>query len=244
MRSVGFRRAGFLGLATLLAACWVVGPLSQAQEDKEKSNGRKMLKDNAKKAEKVDFTAALGLELESLKTLGTRIETARRANDPVCLAALALELKAAEKVADKLAEIKGDTLMKQAVKMATYRNRPDELNTVAKLVDDKQDSQKLTAQADKTAKALKARAGGQIRERAKGITGYLIVRNYTRYYVTININYVDRGTVNPYSVGYTYVGDSAFSTTRLYAYAAGTTLFWGPRYVSEPVDNYTWNLYE
>jgi hypothetical protein len=53
----------------------------------------------------VNFRRELGLPFQSLGTLGSRIDTARRASDPVALAHTASELSVAERVSGKQAKI-------------------------------------------------------------------------------------------------------------------------------------------
>ena len=65
----------------------------------------------------VKFRKELGLPLSSLNTLGTRIDAARRAHDPVALAHAASELATAEKVSGKKASLTSLELAKESAEL-------------------------------------------------------------------------------------------------------------------------------
>jgi hypothetical protein len=181
-----------------------------------------------------NFAAALGLDLENLRTLGSRIDQARRNTEPVCLALLAKELAVAEEVAKKKTEPTAAALMQQAVAMAKARNVPAELRAVAQLAD--KDKDELIAQADKTDKQIEARKGSA----GKGITGYLIVVNRTPNDLRIVVNFRYRGVAEAYSVSRCYVGDSPSSTT--YLYAENSRGQSASRTVSYPAGDIEWTI--
>jgi hypothetical protein len=232
-----------LTVRLLAAACLVAlaGFTALAEEPAGKTIDMKLGKAVAPAAA-TDFATALGLNLESLKTLGARIDHARAEADPVCLAGLARELAAAEEVAGKKATLTGAELTKQAQEMAKYRNRPEELRTVAKILGG-DGSEELTAQAEKTARAIERRGKDKESAKAKGITDTLHVDNHTPYYVRVSVNYVYRGTVAPYGDLYIDVSDPPFHTTVLQATAPAIGTF-EPKYISQPVATFTWRLYE
>src|ERR1700722_5742062 len=68
-------------------------------------------------AASVNFRQQLGLPYASLGTLGSRIDAARRAHDPVSLANAASELAVAENVAGKKASITSSALFKEAIEL-------------------------------------------------------------------------------------------------------------------------------
>ena len=190
------------GVALALGVAAGGGPA--AAEDKAPDK-KKMIETRATKVElaaAVDFGEALGLDLVSLGSLGSRIDQARMATDPVALALAAKELAVAEEISGKTASIKASDLAKEAVTLATARNRPSELKAVAALTGG-EDKTELLALAGKAEAAIKARQDG---EKPRGIEGTLYVRNNTRWYIDLYINGVKVGTSYPYNNGSIYVG--------------------------------------
>ena len=232
-----FRRTLFVAAALLAPATWAPATFAQGAGEKGKQGAEAKAR-AVKSAATIDFAEALGLNFEGLKGLGGRIEQARQAPDPVCLAVLAAELKAAETVADKRAEIKSSELLHQAATIARLRDRPEELKAVALLSGDKDLAKDLDARAEKAAKRAKSKAS----ETSKGIAGSIAVVNQTRWYVTVYIDGVNVGTVQPFSTASMFVGDPAYGTTTLYAKAPGTSRDWGPEAIDEPVRNFVWTL--
>src|SRR5262249_31383781 len=66
----------------------------------------------------IKFRKELGLPLNTLNTLGARIDAARKAHDPVALANTAQELSTAEKVSGKKASLLSTELMKESAQLA------------------------------------------------------------------------------------------------------------------------------
>src|SRR5205814_1963827 len=81
----------------------------------------------------VDFRKDLGVPFSSLHTLGSRIDTARQAHDPVSLGHAANELAVAEKVSGKKAAVTSTDLMKEATQLATVRRQVPELQAMLHL---------------------------------------------------------------------------------------------------------------
>jgi uncharacterized protein (TIGR03000 family) len=79
------------------------------------------------RATRVDFKKAFGLPFESLGTLGSRIEAARRKPDPVALGHAASELAVAEKVSKKKAALTSAALLEEAGELARQRRQSAEL---------------------------------------------------------------------------------------------------------------------
>jgi len=217
-----------------------------AKADKaEKGVKRKELRDDKKKAElasKVDFAAALDLDLQGLSTLGTRIDEARLQANPIALILLGKELGAMEEVSGKKASLTAAKLLEEGREAVGYRNQPAELRTAAKLLGKDAAAQKLVAQADAADKAGEERAKPKTAV-SKGITEYLTVNNHTKWYIRVYVNGYYKGVMAPYDSASVYVGDGPYDTTKLYAYAPGTTYSWGPRYVTGAVGDFAWNLY-
>src|SRR5689334_18864141 len=99
-------RAGLALLGCLALACFVPAeqpkPADPASQDKQVDSSKAVRR---KPAASVNFRKELGLPFATLGTLGSRIDAARRAPDPVALAHAANELAVAEKVSGKQASL-------------------------------------------------------------------------------------------------------------------------------------------
>ena len=150
----------------------------------------------------INFIKDLDLHFESLATLGSRIEEARRNADPVALATCANYLAAAETASGKKASLTAEALTKEAVELAKLRDESAELKAVATLVKDS--SAELMPLAEKAAKReadeLAAFKSG---ERPRGIIGYVTAVNNTGYRVYVWEDGHELGWVNPYDT-YTF----------------------------------------
>jgi len=107
----------------------------------------------------VKFRKELGLPYPSLNTLGSRIDAARRAHDPVALAHAANELSVAEKVSGKKASLLAKELVKESAQLAALRRQETELRavtTVAQSVADTDDTVTLLKNILASAKAQAA----------------------------------------------------------------------------------------
>src|SRR5262249_46258243 len=149
-------------------------------DDKKEGPGEKKNSDKCPCACTVDFQAAFELPFEGLGTIGTRIDQARKACDPVCLCSCANELACAEKVSGKKARVNSAALHKECIEMAKRRGSSAELKAVAFLLKDKTASDDLEKQAAKATE----REENEVKEaqegkKAKGI-GTLTVRNFTK----------------------------------------------------------------
>jgi hypothetical protein len=92
---------------------------------------------DSKPATTIDFAGELGADFPSLLTLGSRIDVAKRDNDPVTLALLGQELKAAETVSGKTASLSSTKIFDDAAKLAIERAHTNELKAVKFLIPDK-----------------------------------------------------------------------------------------------------------
>lgn len=229
-----------VGLATL---CWADAP-AKGDDAKEKVlNSSEKDKQMQESAEAINFAKAFGLGFDSHETLGSRIQQARRAADPVALASEANELAVAEKISGKKASLTSSALLDEAEKLATLRANSSELKAVALLAPDETSRKKLndlatTAQKREEAAADKVRSG----ERSRGITNNVRVVNHThdRWTIYINGNYA--GWVNPFGAYTFYVGDDPQAETVLEATADdGGHL---QQNAESPRANYVWNLSE
>jgi len=218
-----------LGIGTALLLCQ---PVSLAEEKEKPRPKGETFKNEGKEgalARTIDFPTDLGLDLPALATLGGRIDQARDLPDPVCLALAAKELEAAEKASGKKAGIKAEDLEKEAVAMATRRVKEPEIKMIKALVSGEE------AQ-DKLGKAL-----ARMKERSKGVMGYCTVVNTSGRSIAVYINDNYLGWVPNNSENSFYVGNSPEDTTKLFARSGAKT--WGPRYVGNAPQNYTWNLF-
>jgi len=191
----------------------------------------------------INFGKTFGLAFESLNTLGSRIDQARRVYDPVGLACAAQELAIAEQVSGKKASLTSDALTKEAAEMAKMRFDPNELKAVGLIVKGNDTlAKELSTAAAKAAKAEKERiaASKDSGEKTRGIMGTLHADS--RVGTTIHV-YVDGrfvGTMGPYGDIYPYIGQTAWETTYLSA-RSNDGRHWH-RAVSAGVNNYHWIL--
>jgi hypothetical protein len=222
----------------LLSSIAVLAIVSFSQAAEEKTDVSKV-DTTAKKvvcANCIDFKEELGLNFSSLTSLGTRIESART-SDPAALAAIAAELAVLERVSGKTATINSKELMAEAVEAGRRRNISAELKAVALSVSDTGTKAVLEAQAQQADEAITARKAG---EKQRGITCTLNIFNHTPVVLDIYVNHQLVGFVAPFGSNVLYVGDCPFDTTKLFAQAGCHT--WGPTFVPQPVQDFTWNL--
>jgi hypothetical protein len=194
-----------LGFLTLLGLVWVFGAASAREETKkdDKSSSESVGKPvDYKSAATIDFAAAYTLPFDSLTTLGSRIEQARKTADPVGLATALVELTAAETVSGKTAPLSAAALKKEVVELTKQRNSSSELKAVGVILKD-ESLFELAKAAEKTeATDAKAFASG---EKARG---YRIIRvsnpHGWPHRVYVEGRYL--GEVPPYSTGSFDVG--------------------------------------
>jgi hypothetical protein len=189
----------FLGLA-VAAAYPLAADESKSGKSQENAQEKDEIRDSISKngkpdaclgARQVNFRADLKVPFDYLDTLGTRIHQARKASDPVELAACARSLAAAEEASGKQASLTSAHVMADAVNLAKMRGIPSELKAVAA----------LTTDAD-TAAELKE--GAQIAEEGKKepgqkdrqIFGTLQVINHSGECLTIQVDGIYVGTVH------------------------------------------------
>jgi hypothetical protein len=190
----------------------------------------------------VNFAKAFGLGFDSLNTLGTRIEAARKQADPVSLAGAANELAVAEQVSGKKASLTSDTLMKEAAELAKTRHHSSELKAVSLMAHGNEaiakDLTTAAAIADKKEKELiaEAKEGGKTR----GIMGTLHADSRVNATVFVYVDGRFVGSMGPFGDIYPYLGQTAWETTHLFARSNdGRT--WH-RNISNAVNNYHWIL--
>ena len=237
----------FFSVALLLGLFGAFALLSPAAAEDKKAEKGKVFEDKATKAETataINFNKALGLDFESLSTLGIRIEAARKSGDPVALASDAQYLAAAEAASGKKADLTSAELMKEAVTLAKARDHSSELKALAALTKGQPVSKELEALAEKAEKSeAEAIAKFKSGEKTKGIWNTLTVRNFTAERAYIYVNGSSVGSVSPFhdAILTTPIRDPASVSTLLYARTADGSVTWGPRIVSGAVDDFTWS---
>jgi hypothetical protein len=194
----------------------------------------------------VNFRQQLGLPFPSLGTLGTRIDAARRAHDPVSLANTSSELAVAEKVAGKKASLTSTQLFNESVELAKMRRKEKELQALVRIanqVEVQEDNVALLQNSLKLAKEdvqEKMLLGAQDTEPTwKPRT--VIVNNYTTQYLDISVNGNYKVQVAP-GMQQTFMIEHRWNPTVLTAYGDADVNTWGPRYIWGQFTKYTWNI--
>jgi hypothetical protein len=194
------------------------------------------------KAASVPVRQALSLPYPSLNTLGSRIDAARRANDPVALANAASELNVAESVSGKKASLTSSLLMKESAELAQMRKQQKELEALLRV------NNQITG-AQETNDMLK-REIAQAQERARAHQMFqeptweprkLIVNNYTTQFIDINVNGNLRLQIPPGETRSCMI-EHRWNPVVLTAYGDEDEAVWGPRNLWGRFKEYTWNL--
>src|SRR5262249_9832483 len=150
----------------------------------------------------VNFKKELGLPYPSLGTLGSRIEAARRAPDPVGLAHAASELHVAEKVSGKQASLTSQAVLQEAAELAQLRKQVTELKAVLQV-----SQQGEAAQTVKTNLQQQIQMAQKINQQEKdailknenptGTPRKVLVNNYSTQYVDVYVNGYMKMQVGP-----------------------------------------------
>ena len=197
-------------------------------------------------ATSINFAKDLGLSFDSLISLGTRIEQATKAADPVGLASLASELSVYERVSGKTAKITSAAIIKEAVDLAEVRDSSAELRAVAHFVKDEETAKRLVNLAEVAAKREDAgRRAFESGERTRGIARNLYVHNNTQYQIFIFEDGRQLGWVNPWGDYQYYVGHGPNQNSVFWARSADGSRMWPPNgrvIVDYTVQDYTWTL--
>src|SRR5713101_2387744 len=132
-------RSQVAGLSLLGILVLVAGALpDDAKTDDAAAQDKQAVDSKATRktaAASVNFRKELNLPFQSLSTLGSRIDTARRASDPVALAHTASELSVAEKVSGKQAKVTSAAVLNEAAELAKLRKQASELQAVSKVAE-------------------------------------------------------------------------------------------------------------
>ncbi|HKI35114.1 MAG TPA: hypothetical protein VKA46_24875 [Gemmataceae bacterium] len=194
----------------------------------------------------VKFRKELGLPYPSLNTLGSRIDAARRAHDPVALAHAANELSVAEKVSGKKASLLAKELVKESAQLAALRRQETELRavtTVAQSVADTDDTVTLLKNILASAKAQAAADSESIRmnQEPTWTPRKVIVNNYTTQYIDVWVNGYYKVQVGP-GLSQSFMVEHRWNPTVLTGYGDEDSGGWGPINIWGRFKTYTWNI--
>jgi hypothetical protein len=229
--------------AVALLGLWLSASAYPAQEPKP-ADEKQLTKSTPTKstpAATVKFRKDLNLPFASLNTLGTRIDTARRAGDPVALANSASELAVAEKVSGKTASLTSKQLIAEAAELAKLRRQEVELKAVLHV------SEQVALEEQKVAelKNLTKLAGDEKRLIAKGeepdAPRKVVVNNYSTQYIDIQINGYLRGQVLPGATR-TFTIEQRWNPVVLKGWGDADETTFGPVILQGRFEKHTWNI--
>jgi hypothetical protein len=238
---------GFLALVSLGVVSLAGGDESKkddpAAADKEKIDSKPSRRTTAAS---VKFRKELGLPIATLNTLGSRIDAARRAHDPVALANAANELGVAEKASGKKASLTAKELVKESAQLAAARRQEKELWTVtttAQQVADTDDTLKTLKEILAQAKAQAAADSEAIRMNQEPTwkPRTVVVNNYTSQYLDIWCNGTCKVQVAP-GMAQSFVIEQRFNPVVLTADGDEDDYTWGPEHIWGRFNKYTWNI--
>lgn len=198
-------------------------------------------------AKAVNFRKAFNLPYRSLDTLGARIESARRAPDPVALAHAASELAVAEKVSGKKAPLTSAAVLNEAAQLAKLRREAAELRAnleVARQLRDEtgvvDELKQALAEAEESTR--KEKAAVLAKEEPTGAPRRVLVNNYTTQYIDVYVNGNYKVQLLPGGSKW-FVIEHKWNPTVLTAYGNEDETHWGPRYIWGNFKTYTWNFH-
>jgi len=240
----------FLGFLILLALGLV--PLAGGDEpkkddtaaaDKEKIDTKATPRPSAAA---IKFRKELGLPLSSFSTLGSRIDAARRAHDPVALAHAASELATAEKVSGKKASLTSTALAKESAQLAALRRQEVELRAtlqVQQQITGTDDSITTLKQilADSKAQAAADSEAIRMNQEPTWIPRKVIVNNYTTEYIDVWVNGYYKVQVTP-GMSQSFMIEHRWNPTVLTGYGNDDEQKYGPVNIWGRFKTYTWNI--
>lgn len=238
----GLAVLGFLTLVSL-------GTAEQAKKDDPASEDKEVVTSKAttrSSASSINFRKELGLPFASLGTLGSRIEAARRAPDPVALAHAASELAVAEKVSGKTASLTSKQVMQESAELASLRKQESELKAVLQVANQVQFAEdRVASLKDQIALAQAAakadREAFERKEEPKSTPRQVVVNNYTTQYLDLWVNGTYKVQVLP-GQSQVITIEHRWNPTVLQAYGDDDASGWGPRYIWGRFTKYTWNI--
>jgi hypothetical protein len=218
-------------------------PKDPAADDKEVVSSKAT---HRPPASSVNFRKELNLPFATLSTLGSRIDAARRAPDPVALANAASELSVAEKVSGKTASITSKQLLQESAQLAALRRQEAELkavlqtsNQVALAEDQVASLKQQVALAHEYTQAQVAAI--QSNEEPTWTPRTVIINNYTTQYIDVYVNGNWKTQVVP-GGQQTCIIEHRWNPTVLTGYGNEDIDTWGPRYIWGRFNKYTWNI--
>jgi hypothetical protein len=245
---------GKVGLAVMLgclALIYVVSvvPAEQAKTSDDTAKDEEVVKSKATQtpsASSINFRKELKLPFDSLSTLGSRIDAARRKPDPVALAHAANELATAEKVSGKKASITSKELAKEAAELAGLRKQEQELNAVLHVNEQMMMEQDniLSIKKDIAMSQAQIKADKEAWDRKQEPTWKprkVVVNNYTTEYLDVYVNGHYKVQVQP-GMQQTFMIEHRWNPTVLKAFGNEDINTYGPRYIWGRFDKYTWNI--
>jgi hypothetical protein len=240
-----------LGLLTLLS----FGLMSVAGDDPPKKDDpaaadKEVIESKPTRkaaAASVKFRKELGVPFASLNTLGSRIDAARRAHDPVALANAASELAIAEKASGKKASVTSTQLAKESAELAKLRHQVTEMRAAIEV--NKQiaaEDQNLVA-LNKIMEDFKSQAAAdsesiRMNQEPTWKPRTVIVNNYSTQYADIWVNGYLKGQVQP-GMSQSFVIEHRWNPTVLTGYGDDDEQNWGPVTIWGRFNKYTWNLH-
>jgi uncharacterized protein (TIGR03000 family) len=197
-------------------------------------------------AASVPFRSQLGLPLHSLTTLGSRIDAARRAHDPVTLANCANELSTAEKISGKKASLTSSQLIAEAAQLAALKRQVAELQAVSRVADQVQEQSQVATILQQNLQLAQQqvnadKAAIQTNEEPTWQPRKFVVNNYTTDTIDIYINGMMKGTVPP-GMQITCTIDHRWNPVTVTGYGDQDTDTYGPHYIWGRWNKYTWNI--
>lgn len=239
-------------IGLLLLGCLALGPLVAGQQAKtgdQAPDEQQVVATKATKtpaASSINFRKELKLPFDSLTTLGSRIDAARRKPDPVALAHCASELATAEKVSGKTASLTSKQVAKEAAELAGLRKQEQELNAVLHVNEQmmmeqdnilkiKQDIAAAQKQMQDDKRAWESRQEPTWKPRK------VVVNNYTTEYLDIYVNGNYKVQVQP-GMQQTFMIEHRWNPTILKAYGNEDVNTYGPRSIWGRFETYTWNI--
>jgi hypothetical protein len=198
-------------------------------------------------ARTINFKKAYGLPFDSLGTLGSRIDSARRKPDPVALAHAAGELNVAEKVSGKTASLTSKALLDESSELAALRRQAAELKAVfavrQQIANEETDVNYWNTQiglADKQAEQESAAV--QSNTFPTDAPRKVLINNYTTQYIDLWVNGNYKMQVQPGSSAWCVI-EHKWDPTILTGYGnQDDSATWGPRYIYGDFQTYTWNI--
>ena len=243
------RRFSSLAALALVGALSVTAFTAEDPKKPDPTGDQQVIKTKATKAKPaaaVPFRKELGLSFDSLGTLGTRIDRARRAGDPVALGHAAGELDLAEQVSGKTASVTSKQLLTEAAELANLRKQNAELQAVLLM------SRKITLAQDQMtdlkknieaaqAQAEEAKRSFQKNEEPAFAPRKLVVNNYSTQYVDVQVNGYLKGQVDP-GTSKVFTIDQPWNPIVLKGWGDSDESTFGPVVLKGQFDKYTWNI--